>query len=120
MRFARETGLECAAIDGAPHSPEVASVESCRRKYASEFGSVDLAASRFRCSNTGRHAQKGWCLAPCWHLLGGRHIGGFGLTAGPAHDAPATLTLLDQLDPRTTLFADKAYDGNAIRNLIEG
>jgi transposase len=42
------------------------------------------------------------------------------LSAGQAHDAPAALTLLDQLDPRTIVLADKAYDGNAIRGLIEG
>ena len=42
-----------------------------------------------------------------------------GLTAGQAHDAPAALALLDRLDPRTIVLGDKAYDGNAIRNLIE-
>jgi transposase len=42
-----------------------------------------------------------------------------GLTAGQAHDAPAALALLDRLEPRTILLGDKAYDGNAIRNLIE-
>ena len=42
-----------------------------------------------------------------------------GLTAGQAHDAPAALALLDQLAPRTIVLGDKAYDGNAIRDLIE-
>lgn len=42
-----------------------------------------------------------------------------GLSAGQAHDAPAALELLDQLEPRTIVLADKAYDGNAIRDLIE-
>lgn len=42
-----------------------------------------------------------------------------GLTAGQAHDAPAALTLLDRLDPRTIVLGDKAYDGNTIRDLIE-
>jgi transposase len=42
-----------------------------------------------------------------------------GLTAGEADDAPAALALLDRLDPRTILLADKAYDGNSIRDLIE-
>jgi transposase len=42
-----------------------------------------------------------------------------GLTAGQAHDAPAALALLDRLEPRTIVLADKAYDGNAIRDLIE-
>ena len=42
-----------------------------------------------------------------------------GLTAGQAHDAPAALALLDRLAPRTIVLADKAYDGNAIRDLIE-
>ncbi len=42
-----------------------------------------------------------------------------GLSAGQAHDAPAALALLDRLDPRTIVLADKAYDGNAIRDLIE-
>jgi transposase len=41
------------------------------------------------------------------------------LTAGQAHDAPAALTLLDRLAPRTIVLGDKAYDGNAIRDLIE-
>ena len=36
-----------------------------------------------------------------------------------AHDASAALALLDRLDPRTILLADKAYDGNSIRDLIE-
>ena len=42
-----------------------------------------------------------------------------GLTAGQAHDAPAALALLDRLEPRTIVLGDKAYDGNAIRDLIE-
>lgn len=42
-----------------------------------------------------------------------------GLTAGQAHDAPAALALLDRLQPRTIVLGDKAYDGNAIRDLIE-
>lgn len=42
-----------------------------------------------------------------------------GLTAGQAHDAPAALELLDRLQPRTIMLADKAYDGNAIRDMIE-
>ncbi len=43
-----------------------------------------------------------------------------GLTAGQAHDAPAALTLLDRLEPRTIVLADKAYDAGGIRDLIEG
>jgi transposase len=35
-------------------------------------------------------------------------------------DAPAAPALLDRLEPRTIVLADKAYDGNAIRGLIEG
>ena len=42
-----------------------------------------------------------------------------GLTAGQAHDAPAALALLDRLEPRTIVLGDKAYDGNAIRDMIE-
>ncbi len=42
-----------------------------------------------------------------------------GLSAGRSHDAPAALTLLDQLDPRTIVLAVKTYDGNGIRDLIE-
>lgn len=42
-----------------------------------------------------------------------------GLTAGQAHDAPAALSLLDALRPRTILLGDKAYDANGIRDLIE-
>ena len=42
-----------------------------------------------------------------------------GLTAGQAHDAPAALALLNRLAPRTIVLGDKAYDGNAIRDLIE-
>ncbi len=42
-----------------------------------------------------------------------------GLSAGQAHDAPAALTLLNRLAPRTIVLGDKAYDGNAIRDLIE-
>ncbi len=41
------------------------------------------------------------------------------LTAGQAHDAPAALTLLDRLEPRTIVLGDKAYDADAIRDLIE-
>jgi len=41
------------------------------------------------------------------------------LTAGQAHDGPAALSLLDRLDPRTIVLADKAYDADGIRNLIE-
>lgn len=43
-----------------------------------------------------------------------------GLTAGQAHDAPAALTLLDRLEPRTIVLGDKAYDAGGIRDLIEG
>jgi transposase len=42
------------------------------------------------------------------------------LSGCQAHDALAALTLLDRLDPRTIVLADKAYDSNAIRDLIEG
>ena len=42
-----------------------------------------------------------------------------GLTAGEAHDAPAAYDLLDRLHPRTIVLADKAYDANGIRDLIE-
>ena len=41
------------------------------------------------------------------------------LTAGEAHDAPAAHDLLDRLEPRTIVLADKAYDANGIRDLIE-
>ncbi|UZK67719.1 IS5 family transposase [Sphingomonas sp. M1-B02] len=41
-----------------------------------------------------------------------------GLTAGQAHDGPAALGLLDRLNPRTIVLADKAYD-DGIRNLVE-
>ncbi|MDI3560481.1 IS5 family transposase [Bradyrhizobium sp. Arg816] len=41
-----------------------------------------------------------------------------GLTAGQAHDAPAAYRLLDRLDPRTIVLADKAYDADGIRALI--
>jgi transposase len=41
------------------------------------------------------------------------------LTAGQAHDGPAAYCLLDRLDPRTIVLADKAYDADGIRNLIE-
>lgn len=42
-----------------------------------------------------------------------------GLTAGEAHDAPVAHDLLDRLRPRTIVLADKAYDANGIRDLIE-
>ncbi|MCW2388561.1 transposase [Sphingobium sp. B11D3B] len=42
-----------------------------------------------------------------------------GLTAGQAHDGPAAYDLLDRLDPRTIVLADKAYDADGIRSLIE-
>jgi len=41
------------------------------------------------------------------------------LTAGQAHDGPAALSLLDRLDPRAIVLADKAYDADGIRSLIE-
>jgi transposase len=41
------------------------------------------------------------------------------LTAGHAHDAPAADALLDRLRPGTILIADKAYDADRIRALIE-
>lgn len=42
-----------------------------------------------------------------------------GLTAAQAYDAPAALSLLDRLAPRTIVLGDKTYDGNAICDLIE-
>ncbi|CAM5387648.1 hypothetical protein SSCI18S_01810 [Sphingobium scionense] len=42
-----------------------------------------------------------------------------GLTAGQAHDGQVADTLLDHLGPRTIVLADKAYDADRIRALIE-
>ena len=39
--------------------------------------------------------------------------------SGQAHDGPVALNLLDRLDPRTIVLADKAYDADGIRSLIE-
>jgi len=41
------------------------------------------------------------------------------MTGGQAHAGPAALSLLDRLDPRTPVPADKAYDTDGIRNRIE-
>jgi transposase len=43
-----------------------------------------------------------------------------GLSSVQAHGRPAAQSLRDRLDPRTIVLADKACDGNAIRDLIEG
>lgn len=43
-----------------------------------------------------------------------------GLTAGQAHDAQIADMLLDHLGPGTVLLADKAYDADRIRELIQG
>ena len=43
-----------------------------------------------------------------------------GLTAGQAHDGQIADTLLDRLGPRTIVLADKAYDADRIRELIQG
>lgn len=42
-----------------------------------------------------------------------------GLTAGQAHDRQVADKLLDQLSPHTIVLADKAYDADRIRALIE-
>ena len=42
-----------------------------------------------------------------------------GLTAGQAHDGQVADRLLDQLEARTIVLADKAYDADRIRALIE-
>jgi len=42
------------------------------------------------------------------------------LTAGQAHDAPPAHDLLDRLTSGTIVLADKAYDADGIRALIEG
>jgi transposase len=42
-----------------------------------------------------------------------------GLTAGQAHDGQIADKLLDHLGPRTIVLADKAYDADRIRLLIE-
>jgi transposase len=42
-----------------------------------------------------------------------------GLTAGQAHDGQMAETLLDHLGPRTIVLADKAYDADRIRELIQ-
>jgi transposase len=42
-----------------------------------------------------------------------------GLTAGQAHDGQIVDTLLDHLGPRTIVLADKAYDADRIRELIQ-
>jgi transposase len=41
------------------------------------------------------------------------------LTAGQRHDGQVADYLLDCLEPRTTVLADKAYDADRIRSLIE-
>jgi transposase len=43
-----------------------------------------------------------------------------GLTAGQANDGQIADTLLDHLGPRTIVLADKAYDADRIRELIQG
>jgi len=43
-----------------------------------------------------------------------------GLMAGQAHDGQIADTLLDHLGPRTIVLADKAYDADRIRELIQG
>ncbi|MER8911894.1 IS5 family transposase [Mesorhizobium sp. M0854] len=42
-----------------------------------------------------------------------------GLTAGQAHDGQIVDTLLDHLGPRAIVLADKAYDADRIRELIQ-
>jgi transposase len=42
-----------------------------------------------------------------------------GLTAGQAHDGQIAQRLLDHLGPRTIVLADKAYDADRLRALIE-
>src|SRR6201996_3113071 len=42
-----------------------------------------------------------------------------GLTAGQAHDGQVADRLLDHLGPRTIVLADKAYDADRIRELIQ-
>ena len=42
-----------------------------------------------------------------------------GLTAGQAHDGQIADALLDHLGPRTIVLADKAYDADRIRELIQ-
>ena len=42
-----------------------------------------------------------------------------GLTAGQAHDGQIADTLLNHLGPRTIVLADKAYDADRIRELIQ-
>ncbi|MDQ1159208.1 transposase [Sphingomonas sp. SORGH_AS 950] len=42
-----------------------------------------------------------------------------GLTAGQTHDGQIADTLLDHLGPRTIVLADKAYDADRIRELIQ-
>jgi len=42
----------------------------------------------------------------------------FHLTAGQDHDAPASRYLLDKLQPRQVVLADKAYDANWVRDMI--
>src|SRR3569623_2143071 len=42
-----------------------------------------------------------------------------GLTAGQAHDGQVADTLLDHLGPGTIVLADKAYDANRIREMIQ-
>lgn len=43
----------------------------------------------------------------------------FGLTAGQARDGKIVDALLDHLGPRTIVLADKAYDADRIRDLIQ-
>jgi len=42
-----------------------------------------------------------------------------GLTAGQTHDGQIADALLDHIGPRTIVLADKAYDADRIRELIQ-
>jgi transposase len=42
-----------------------------------------------------------------------------GLTAGQTHDGQIADALLDHIGPRTIMLADKAYDADRIRELIQ-
>jgi hypothetical protein len=62
----------------------------------------------------GRHATKNHAVVDAQ----GPPIG-LGLSAGQAHDGQRDGTLLDNLTPCAIVLADKAYDADRIRELVQ-
>ncbi|MER8605958.1 MULTISPECIES: IS5 family transposase [unclassified Mesorhizobium] len=99
-----------AAHDGEIQMIDSTSIRAHQQAATGKKGDADQCLGRSRGGLTTKiHVVVDACGLPIR----------LGLTAGQAHDGQIVDTLLDHLGPRAIVLADKAYDADRIRELIQ-